>query len=269
MNNQRFLHQYLNLQLGILFDQIRPVANSWFCSNQAGETPFWNQAVVTEPLNQPQVEAIEQTFARLNRQAAFYFPQAQELVEFSQFLSERGYEHQTSEVFMFHSGQNLNQLNHSALKKVETEADLEVFMGIFDRCYRGEDERVGRGSGFNQCLQSTQDDWRRFHRHNRVEFFILYYEQQPVGIISLTNFEGLGYLSNIGIVPDYQGLGLGKQITLSGVYLSKQHGNQHHFLIAERGGKPEKIYTKIGFKTALTCQLLVKSVASSSKIVTS
>lgn len=258
MDKQRFLHHYLNLQLGILFDQIRPVADSWFCSNNSGETPFWNQAVAFEVLNDAQVKKIETEFAKMERKPAFYLPQQKSLVGFSRELQNYGYEIKTSEVFMFHDGKNVPTLNFDSLKKVSSESELETFMKIFDDCYRSEDEKAGRGSGFNQCLQSTKDDWYRFHKNNRVEFFILYFENKPVGIISLTNYESMGYISNIGVLPAYRGMGLGKQITLFGVEMSKKHGNQVHFLIAEQGAAPEKIYGKIGFESKLVCDLLVK-----------
>ncbi len=258
MDLQRFLHHYLNLQLGILFDQIKPVADSWFCSNLSGETPFWNQAVVFEPLQDKQVERIEAEFTKLNRQSAFYLPQQINLSEFSLSLQNADYKLRTSEVFMFHDGENLIDLDFKALKKVKSESELETFMKIFDDCYRSEDELAGRGSGFNQCLQSTKDDWYRFHKNDRVEFFILYHDEIPVGIVSLTNYEGMGYISNIGILPAYRGLGLGKQITLFGVHMSKKHGNKIHFLIAEQNGATEKIYNKIGFVSKLVCDLLVK-----------
>lgn len=263
MHQINFLHQYLNLQLGILFDQIRPVADAWFCTNESGETPFWNQAVAVESLDERQQEKIVKLFTQKQRTAAFYLPEIKDTLDFKKRLLSQDYELMTSEVFMFHKGSSLPKLDPTTLKKVTTEADLKIFMKIFDDCYRSEDEKAGRGSGFNQCLQSTKDDWYRFHRQDRVEFFLLYFEGLPVGIISLTNFEGLGYLSNIGILPKCRGLGLGKQITLLGVMMSKKHGNKKHFLIAEMGGKPEQIYQKIGFKPQLTCNLLVAAKISS------
>lgn len=159
---------------------------------------------------------------------------------------------------MFHLGQNLPEMDFSRLKKVESLPELEIFMKIFDACYRLEDEKAGRGSGFNQCLQSTRADWECFHQHDRVEFFILFHHHLAVGIVSLTNFDGLGYISNIGILPAHRGLGLGKLITLLGVRMSIKHGNKSHFLIAEQGAQPQKIYAKIGFEPQLVCDLLIK-----------
>jgi hypothetical protein len=56
---------------------------------------------------------------------------------------------------------------------------------------------------------------------DRLEYFTMFDDEEPVSVATLANFAGIGYISNVGSKLDYRGKGFEKVISLYCVYKSK------------------------------------------------
>jgi len=82
---------------------------------------------------------------------------------------------------------------------------------------------------------------------------------EPCAVATLTNFDGLGYISNVGSLKKVRGKGFGKIATLYCVAKSIKNNNQEHCLATEEGAYPNEFYKRIGFVTRFTACGYTKS----------
>lgn len=158
---------------------------------------------------------------------------------------------------MFYNGKNVNTLNFSNIKKVETSEDLKIFLDTFNRCYQKNDPQNPYGE-LGEFLIGSEQQWQPFHESNRLEYFIAYKNDKPVATSILNNFNGIGYISGVGSLREVRGEGYGKKATLYAVYVSQQRANKLHCLATEEGTYPNEFYKRIGFETKFNALGYVK-----------
>ncbi|MBU1071268.1 hypothetical protein KKG65_02540 [Patescibacteria group bacterium] len=81
---------------------------------------------------------------------------------------------------------------------------------------------------------------------------------EPVAVTTLTNFAGIGYISNVGSLKKVRGKGFGKTASLYSAQQSVNNGNQVHALATEEGDYPNEFYKRIGFETKFSTLGFVK-----------
>ena len=74
-----------------------------------------------------------------------------------------------------------------------------------------------------------------------------------------TNYQGIGYISNVGSLKDVRGQGYGKNVTLYAVEQSEVHGNTINCLATEEGAYPNEFYKRLGYKTRFTAIYFTKN----------
>ena len=247
MDNFQFLNDYKELQYTIMFDKIinLPFGSVGYCAGE--ESAFWNQAMVNQELNQEQLELIETTLKKLKRQPAVYFENRSSLNPLKEFLLKNHYKHYFEDCWLFHLGVETNIERFGQVKKVLTE---------FDACFQKGDPQNPYGE-LGDYLKMAEKVWRRHQATNRIEYFTIFSEDEPVGVSTLTNFKQIGYISNVGSLRKVRGQGFGKLVTLYCVDLSKKRGNKYHCLATEVGTYPHEFYQHIGFikKFSAACYL--------------
>ena len=81
---------------------------------------------------------------------------------------------------------------------------------------------------------------------------MVYKNNKPVAVSTLTNYDEIGYISNVGSLSEVRGEGFGKAATLFCIQESIKHGNREHCLATEEGAYPNEFYKRIGFVTRFT-----------------
>ena len=257
MTNYQFLQKYVELQKDIMFDEVFDLVFATICYCQTGDSEFWNNALVNSVLGQEQIEAVVAKLKGLNRKSAFFFENREDLAPFAQILERQGYTQAAEDSMMFHSGENINTSRFSEVKKVTSDEDLEIFIEIFDKCYQKDDPLNPYGE-LGEYLESARIAWKKFQNTNHLEYFIAFENDQPVAVASLTNYGGIGYISNVGSLLSVRGKGFGKLVTHYCVDQSRKSGNTLHCLATEEGTNPNLFYKAIGFETRFTAKLLAK-----------
>ncbi len=250
-NNFAFLEKYERLQSGIMFDKLIDLGFGVVSYCKTDSSPFWNHALVNKLVTADQLEKIESSLRSLRRKPTLYFEIKNNLNPLIDFLTAGGYKKNFEDSWMFYNGEAVDSSNFENIKKVISGADLEIFLNTFNSCYQKDDPKNPYGE-LGDYLKVAKGAWKKHHATGRIEYFIVYKGRKPVGVSTLTNYGGIGYISNVGSLREVRGEGYGKAATLFCVEQSKKRGNNIHCLATEEGTYPNEFYKRVGFATRFT-----------------
>lgn len=251
MTNYQFLKKYQRLQEDIMFDRIIDLGFALVGYSQLDHSPFWNNALTDQVLWDEQITKVENTLKSLKRKPTFYFENKQELYQLRNILTSKNYKKSFEDSWQFWEGGEIDEKYFDSVMKVSSKSDLEIFLGVFDRCYQKNDPQNPYGE-LGEYLKAAEEAWHKHNANDRLEYFMVYKGDKPVAVSTLTNFEGLGYISNVGSLREVRGEGFGKAVTLYCVKESIAKGNKEHCLATEEGHYPNEFYKRIGFPVRFT-----------------
>ena len=251
MDNFKFLQDYEQLQHAIMFDKFVDLGFAIVSYCRGDNSVFWNHALTNKVLSDNELEKVEKTIKSLNRKPAVYFENKEKLQWLVDFLKGKKYKFSFEDSWMFHSGKNIGSSRFNQVKKVTSEEQLRVFLNVFDACYQMGDPQNAYGE-LGDYLKVAKKVWRKHHKTNRLEYFLLYSDDKPVAVSTLTNYNGIGYISNVGSLRGVRGKGFGKVATNFCVEQSKKRGNKNHCLATEEGTYANEFYKRTGFVTKFT-----------------
>ena len=179
-----------------------PFAQISFCEKE--NSSFWNHALIDEVLYGNQIKEVEDEMKTLNRKSAFYFDNRKNMQEMVDRLKKIEYEFDFEDSWMFHAGDNIEGYEYNKIKEVLNSDDLDIFLQTFDKCYRKNDSQNPYGE-LGSYLEVAKDAWRNHHDSKRIEYFIAYDKNKPVAVSTLTNYKGIGYISNVGSLQSVRG----------------------------------------------------------------
>lgn len=257
MKNSDFLLNYIKLQTGIMYDRIADLGFSIVVAGETYSSPFFNYAQVNSLIFEGQLKQIEKQHEKFDRKPTIYFENRPNLKPLIDFLIQHGYAKHWEDSWMFHDGKNINTSRFNQVKKVTNEQELKQFIKTFDTCYQEGDPQNPYGT-LGDYLKVAEESWHKHHDTDRIEYFTIFDGKQPVAVSTLTNFAGIGYISNVGSLKGVRGQGFGKVASLYCVIKSQEHGNEVHALATEEGDYPNKFYKRIGFKTKFSADGYVK-----------
>jgi ribosomal protein S18 acetylase RimI-like enzyme len=176
-------------------------------------------------------------------------------------LGTKGYKKSFEDSWQFWKGEEIDKSRFGTVKKVDSEEMLKVYLETFDSCYQKDDPENPYGE-LGEYLELTENVWHKHNGTGRLEYFIAYKDEKPVAVSALTNFEGLGYISNVGSLREVRGEGFGKLVTHYCVSQSIENGNMEHCLATEEGAYPFEFYKRIGFETRFTASAYTKDIST-------
>jgi ribosomal protein S18 acetylase RimI-like enzyme len=251
MTNYEFLKKYQKLQEGVMFDGLVDfdfISIGW---SNTDKSSFWNLALVNKPLKDEEIKQAEEFFVRQKRNPAFYFENRDDLEILTNTLERGGYAQDFKDSWQFWKGGEISANYFDSVKKVTNKEELKIYLQTFNACYQKGDPQNPYGE-LGEYLKVAEEVWHKNNKTNRLEYFIIYKRNKPVAVSTLTNFEGIGYISNVGSLKEVRGEGFGKAATLYCVQQSIKNGNKDHCLATEEGAYPNEFYKRIGFETKFT-----------------
>lgn len=251
MNNYQFLRKYQELQKGIMSDKLIDLDFARVTYSKGDESVFWNYALVDKVIGEEELKEIEDVITSMKRKPAMYFEDKKNMPVIVDFLKKRKYKFAFEDSWMFHDGENIDTKYFSQVRKVKNDKQLQEFLRVFDASYTKGDPQNAYGE-LGDYLKVAEKVWKKHSKTNRLEYFFVYKDNKPVAVSTLTNFENLGYISNVGSLKDVRGEGFGKAATLYCVNESVKKGNKKHFLATEEGTYANDFYKRIGFTTKFT-----------------
>ncbi|MHA2380392.1 MAG: GNAT family N-acetyltransferase [Candidatus Thorarchaeota archaeon] len=91
-----------------------------------------------------------------------------------------------------------------------------------------------------------------------VRCYLAYLDKEPVGTCALFSSVKTGEIFAVGTLEDHRGGAVGTTLTLHAIKDSIKEGNDLHTIRAEKGGYPEGLYKRLGFKADHTISFLVR-----------
>ncbi|OGD79618.1 hypothetical protein A2368_02695 [Candidatus Collierbacteria bacterium RIFOXYB1_FULL_49_13] len=250
-SNYAFLQKYQRLQLSVMFDDLIDLEFATIGFSKTDPSSFWNLALTDELLNEKQLDEIETKLTSLNRKTTIYFENRHDLANLVSLLVIRNYKKSFEDCWQFWDNGQIDTKHFESTKKVNTDKDLKIFIDTFNACYRKDDPQNPYGE-LGEYLRVTEDAWHRHHAANRLEYFLTYKGDRPVAVSTLTNYEDIGYISNVGSLMEVRGEGFGKAATHYCVDRSIRNGHTEHCLATEEGHYPNEFYKRIGFSIRFT-----------------
>lgn len=252
MKNYDVLDAYINLQKEIIFDKVINFRQGLITFCQFDNATDWNFALVNKVLSEKELEKVEKEFIKLNRTSSIYFENNQELFLLKELLLKKGYIKTYEDSWMFYAEKSVKIPEDYKVIHVENDKELDIFLDVFNRCFQKNDLQNPYGEWGKGYLKTISYSWNKFHRTKKIEFFIIYSDEEPVAVSELIHYKDMGYITNIGSLGCVRGQGFGKLATLYCVKRSIERGNIYHCLATEAGQYPHKFYKRIGFKTKFT-----------------
>lgn len=249
--NFTLLRTYQKLQYSIMFDELVELGFATVGYSKTDASVFWNNALTNQSLNEKQINDIERTLASVNRKSTVYFEHRNDLIKLTHVLESKGYHKSFEDCWQFWSNRTIDERYFNSVKEVITREELRIFLGVFDACYQKDDPQNPYGE-LGNYVKVTEDVWSKHHSTNRLQYFLVYRNGMPVAVSTLTNFGGMGYISNVGSLRKVRGEGFGKAATHYCVKESLKNGNEECCLATEEGQYPNEFYKRIGFVPRFT-----------------
>lgn len=259
MKNFDFLKKMQQLQDGIMYDGVIDLDFASIGFSKTDKSEFWNTAITDKLLSDTQISKIEAEFKSLGRTPTIYFENKPKFKLLIDKLVDLGYKKSFEDSWQFWKGGEIDRKHFGNVKKVSSEEELKIFLDTFDECYQKDDPQNPYGK-LGDYLKVAEDTWRKNFNVRPFEYFIVYKGEEPVAVATLTSYEGIGYISNVGSLKSVRGQGYGKAATLYCVEQSINRGNTETCLATEEGAYPNEFYKRIGFETRFT------AVANSKKL---
>ena len=164
---------------------------------------FWNSALTNQILTADEIGQVEKTMVSMERTPTIYFEHRPLLNPLINILEQKGYSKNFEDSWMFYDGRQISQRYFDSVEKVKNNKDLQVYLNTFNGCYQNNDPQNPYGE-LGSYLEVAKDVWLKHH--------------------SITNYENIGYVSNVGSLRSVRGEGFGKAATIkeSGLRLSFQ-----------------------------------------------
>lgn len=252
MNNFYFLQKYQKLQYTIMYDGLVTLGFATVGYSKTDGSAFWNLALTDKILNENEILKIENVLKQHQRNSTIYFENKNELNGLKDLLKNKGYKKNYEDSWQFWmNGEKIDKKHFDSVKKVTDKAGLKIFLETFNQCYRKNDPQNPYGE-LGDYLKVAEDSWHKHNQNKRIEYFMVYKNNRPAGVSTLTNYDGIGYISNVGTLRQIRGEGFGKAATLFCVQESIKHGNKEHCLATEEGAYPNEFYKRIGLATRFT-----------------
>lgn len=152
------------------------------------------------------------------------------------FVKSAGAVHEHSEYEMFIRGSRKKAPERRLFLRKATNGDAKEIARLNVICFNEIDEE-------NPIMPEEEEKCG-------MEIYIAELENLPVGKIHLETSNGIGGIYGFGILPEYRGMGYGRELLTRGVEILKEKGNKEIKLQVEvKNEKALTLYKSCGFET--------------------
>lgn len=235
-----------------MYDELVTLGFATVGYSKTDSSPFWNLALINKVLDENEISQIEDVFKQHQRNSTVYFENKNELNGLKDLLKNKGYKKSYEDSWQFWINEKMVDTRYfDSVNKVADKKGLKIFLEVFNQCYQKNDPQNPYGE-LGDYLKVAEEVWHKHNKNGRIEYFMIYKNNKPVAVSTLTNYDGIGYISNVGSLREVRGEGFGKAATLFCIEESIKHGNKEHCLATEEGAYPNEFYERIGFATKFT-----------------
>lgn len=247
---------HYHFQLGMYISEKVHIDGALLLYSRKIEDSYWNYAAQIETVPDRAsrlVDIVVEFYRARDRMPACYVTPWSRPEAFRDTLGPAGFEMQFRDAWMFYEGGPVLELaapSGLSIKEVESRAEMETFVHVFNEAYGGvpteEEPYAGLppyyGEALHQSFDTAPTDKKSVHYLGLIE-------SQPVAIATLIHSPGYACIYNVGTMPRFRRRGIGSTMSLQAVADSTAEGAKVVFLQTEAGSGVEKWYEKLGFST--------------------
>jgi 8-oxo-dGTP pyrophosphatase MutT (NUDIX family)/ribosomal protein S18 acetylase RimI-like enzyme len=264
MNGDGFLRLFQTTlyEIGYL-DSLITIGDIQITTSRLDDSIYWNLATIEGGVLRDLPE-IEKAFHSENRSTTFYLAENEQNVDLEKALTENDYSQVEYEVWLEIKNPTIDENRFDQVEQVVSADDLEVFIKTIDGGYGSDDPENPYGS-LGVYLEQIRQSAEKYGLGKKIKHYIVRDENgEPTGVGSLTNFDGIGYISNLATLPKFRGQGYSKVLVNYLLDLSVKNDNKTHCLATEYGSKPDKIYRHLGFEEMFRAKYFAEGAKMSS-----
>lgn len=222
---------------------------------------FWNVLILNDEYflkEKLSINDIENQFKLIDRRPTIYLPTIIDNYDYCRkLLIDNQFRLDDIGSLMISNGCSDGIINTNDIIKVKTIKQYNDFMEVMESAYGGEVTKENPYAG------SITDEYymaiRKSLDNNKFSHFVLYLDEKPASIATLSYDCGFGFINNVGTKKEYQNIGLGKQIMKHCLDEFNKLGGGNLYLYTEHDSKNEKWYEKIGYETIFINEQYIKS----------
>ena len=237
---------------GMYFTGIQPIEFGTFLSSSEIEDTYYNYCARFKVHGNDFAEnwAKVKTMFSANRTPALYVTPSSDLYgQERAFLAS--FERQYTDAWMvMQNGRYLSELattDKITVQPITNQDDFkESFVETFQIAYSSDDPNDPYGQLSPTYKNSLLNSWGKNPEYKKCHY-LAKYEGKPAGVITAVSYKGFVGIYNVGTIPQYRHLGVGKAMMS---VVSKEVGRDDVlFLQTEKGSLVEKWYETMGFQT--------------------
>jgi len=241
------------------FDHLKIIKDIQIATTDSDNSVWWNNATIDQIPSTSLIAKTENYFQTLHRHPVFYFAENPQNQLFEQLLANFGYHQTDYEVWLQIKNPQIDTAKFHQIKQVQTSEDLETFIATIDKGY-GADDPDNPYGGLGSYLDQIRKSFKLHGPNGFISYYVLFDElNEPSSVGSLTNYNNIGYISNLATIPNKRKLGYSRTLLNYFLHLSVQNGNQTHCLATEVDSTPNKIYQHLGFTEMFRAKYYAKT----------
>lgn len=233
------------MQLSSYFSELCDFPGVSFAYSDLVTDTWYNQAYNIHGIdsNEEILKRSIQYFDKNNREICFYLSPASIPQDFHVFLNEEGFVQCDSEAWMFYDFTKdlcFPSNSNIVIKKV-----TEEYLNLFGEVYRN----TLPGPEVNEYIQCVKNGFLSAPPLVDIQYYIAFYQNMPVGMLSLVSFEKYSGLYAVAVDNSYQNKGVCKALVSTAVKECKRRGTQYLFLQTGDGEDSQRAFEHLHFKT--------------------
>lgn len=257
MNNEiikRCERAHYFMQLSSYFSELKDLPGVSFAYTELVSDTWYNQAYNIHNVSNSKSKELETYmedilqkssafFNNHNRETCFYLTPATTPANFDVFLQSKGFAKFDEEAWMFFDfSQNISVKSDSniTIKDVENN-NLQLFGQIYQKTLPGPEVE-----GYIKCVKNG---FLSQPPLVDIKYFMAFYNNIPVGMLSLLSFEKYSGLYAVAVDEDYQNKGICKALVSAAVDACKKRGTEYLFLQTGNGESSQQAFEHMNFRT--------------------
>ena len=225
---------------GVSFAYTNLVSDTWY--NQAYNIQDLSSTELAES-NESILSKSRKYFEDHNRELCFYLTPATTPTNFKEFLKNHGFTEFDKEAWMFYNFSKEDLLSTNPRIKIKdiTDTELDLFSEVYCNTLPGPEV-----AAYVQCVKNGFLSRPPFIN---INYFVAFYDEKPVGMLSLLIFGKYAGLYAVAVDEGYQNMGICKALVAKSVDICRKQDIEYLFLQTGNGEDSQVAFEHLNFET--------------------
>ncbi len=252
------LEMQYDLLTGLYYDKKEETDDYLLCISNIMNDYFWNLAYLKKEATDIVISNLEDKFNDLGFVPCLYLGRNDSSYEYNKkLLLSKGYRLNDTDVYMVLDNYKDVDINLN-IKVVENESEYNDYMKVLSSAYNDNIENPDENVYADAITKDYYSSIKKSIGNGKAYHIIGYDGDIPVSVATLSIFNGIGGINNVGTAQGYWNRGYAKQVIAYLVKLFKELNGKDLILCTEYHTKNQTYYEKLGFKEVYVMEQYIK-----------